>query len=468
MTYVYRLLILFLFSHYLIGQVSLGPISQISEEKINTLFCFNNTSLMAGNTATDRYIVYYSSDSIFLTLNQSGIWTRKIAHTGNNIQSATTCFFQDTIWICWKEGNSIKAHYTSDKGASWSTIYTVSQIGNASAPSVYAGQNGKIHFVWSLSTLTDTLIYYRSISNNAFDAPPVSISNIGAQGLWPSIVCLGDTVLCTWKEQPLPAKVWFRSSYSGGTTWNASVQPTTALTNIKDPNLAVSVNPITQSYYTFLAYDGSNKIYLQRSSDWGTTWSSPDLLGNPNKLCQFAHIECNNSGFVGVSYEYRNGGTIFDDTKKDVGFIFSSSYADPGSFGNDSLAYTYNPLGSLYTAIDKIDSTLFFLSWLTKDTINNKVLVFERSININPSSSDRNTNGNPTKAIDIYPNPTESEIHFKTNSTNLLEIVLYNIWGEICGEYNQPDFSIKDLPSGVYLCKITTHDGCSFARFIKK
>jgi hypothetical protein len=125
-----------LFMHNTKGQVLIDTISLVANEETNTQFCFNNTKLMAGNSISDRYIVYYNVDTIFLNVNQSGIWNRKVAYTGNNIQSATLCFYKDTIWLCWKEGftsGQIKARYTSDKGNSWSVVLPVSPIGKVLA-----------------------------------------------------------------------------------------------------------------------------------------------------------------------------------------------------------------------------------------------------------------------------------------------------------------------------------------------
>jgi Secretion system C-terminal sorting domain len=86
------LLSLITFSTSTKAQVSIDTISLVSNEAINTQFCFNNTKLMDGNNNTDRYIVYYNPDSIFLNVNQSKSWTRKTVYTGSNISSATLAY----------------------------------------------------------------------------------------------------------------------------------------------------------------------------------------------------------------------------------------------------------------------------------------------------------------------------------------------------------------------------------------
>lgn len=455
------------------SQVGIDQISLISNEKTNTQFCFNNTKLMAGNNVTDRYIVYYNVDTIFININQAGIWTKKIAYTGSNIQSANLTFYQDTIWICWKEGfasSQIKARYTPNKGTSWSAILFVSPVGKVSAPSIFASSNGKIHFVWSNVSTTDTIVYYNRYKNGAFLTSPTTLSNPTGQGLWPSVIAIGDTVLCAWKEDPLPSKVWFRSSFNGGNSWNSiPSQPTTTLLSTgKDPNLAYSFDANTMTHYVYLAFDGQNKIYLQRSTNLGNTWSNPTIISSTNKLSQFAHIESNNNGFVGVSYEQRPIGTsLFDDTKKDVGFTYSVAWASNGSFSVDTLAYTFNSFGSAYPAFNKIDNNNFYLAWLTKDTVANKIKVYERKVYFGSTAGLQIINGRTSSNIDIFPNPTNGIVKIKLIDQSLEVIKIYNSSGTPVQEFYTTEFTIENLPSGLYFATIQTDKSYSSSKIIK-
>ncbi|HSH67117.1 MAG TPA: T9SS type A sorting domain-containing protein [Bacteroidia bacterium] len=446
------------------SQALIDTISLASTEETSAEFCFNNTKLMAGNNISDRYLVYYNSDTIFLAIYQSGNWTRKTAYTGSNIKSATLSFYKDTIWICWKEGvisAQIKARFTPDKGNSWTSISPVSPVGKVAAPSIYAASNGKIHFVWSTESSTDTTVYHRVYSNGTFLASPYPLSNSNAQGLWPSVIAIGDTVLCTWKEGPLPTKVWFRSSFDGGASWNLlpSLPTTTLLPISKDPNLAYAYDSTTYSHYVYLAYDSQNKIYLQRSTDLGNTWSPPDSVSNLNKLSQFAHIECNNQGFVGISYEQRPvGSSLYDDTKKDIGFTYSTNWANSGSFSIDTFAYAHNGFGSAYPAFNKIDENNFYLAWLTKDTVADKMKIFERRVYFNNSTGIYNSEHNLNANIILFPNPANSLLNIVLNE-NILpanKIIFYDVIGKEVkpvniksnGKYLQTD--VSSLPKGIY------------------
>jgi hypothetical protein len=363
-------------------QEIIDSISIVSTEDTNTRLCFNNTKLMVGNNISDRYLVYYNPNTIFLNVFQTGNWSKKIVHTGSNINSATLSFYKDTIWVCWKEGPFIKTRYTPDKGDSWGSILYISPPGHmAVAPSIYASSNGKIHFVWQNNS--DNRIYHEYYHNGFSSPEPISDSTI--QSSWPTVIAIGDTVLCAWKQTPLPTKVWFASSFDGGAHWTTPALTTSALNMSKDPNLAYAYNANTNTHYVYLTYDGGNpgqnKIYLQRSTDFGNTWSNPEIISKSGKISQFAHLESNNSGFVGVSYEqFPLDIPLHDDTQKDVGFVYSTEWANSGSFGLDSLAYTYNPYGSVSPSLNKIDENNFYLVWLTKDTDAHVTKVFERRV----------------------------------------------------------------------------------------
>lgn len=444
------------------GQVYIDTISSVSHEQANIKFCFNNTKLMAGNSTSDRYIVYYNSDTIFLNVFQSGNWLKKVAHTGSNISSATLTLYKDSVWICWKQGAFIKTRFSPDAGNTWSDTLNVSPAGNVVSPSIFASDNGKIHFVWSTESSADTIVYHQVYNRGLFLYSPNSLSNLTGQGQAASVIALGDTVLSAWKEGPLPSRVWFRSSFNGGQTWNVlSSTPTTTLLSLsKDPNLAYAYDSVTNTHYVYLAFDGQNKIYLQRSNDFGNSWSIPDTISNFNKWSQFAHIDCNNKGFVGISYEQRPiGSSLFDDTKKDVGFTYSTDWGNTGSFITDTLAYTHNHFGSIYPSFNKIDNNNFYLAWVTNDVLNNKINVLERRVHFS-SITGIHTEEQNRKSINIFPNLFSGQTLLQTDqSLENATLTVYNTFGQMINEMKNINgkkiaLSCDNLTSGLYFIQL--------------
>lgn len=442
------------------SQVVVYPDSLVGSEETGTTLCYNNTSLMAGNSIDDRYLLYFNSDTIFLNVNQSGIRTRKTAYTGSNILLATLALHKDTIWICWKESAYIKARFSADKGDTWSTVLNVSAAGSVSAPSIFASSNGKIHFVWFNESANDTTVLHNVYVNGAFLTSPNTLNTAGAKASWPSVTAIGDTVLCAWKETQSVAKIYFARSFTGGQagSWTASAFTNGATTG-KDPSLSYAFDVNTSTHYVYLVYDGTQKIYLQRSTDFGSTWTSAAVISNTAKKSQFAKVESNNSGFVGVSWEHRTVVSLYDDTKKDVGFAYSTNWADVGSFGDDSLAYTYSPFGSLLSILNKIDENNFYLVWLSRDTILNRHFIYERRIEYTSSATEIKEGEEQQSNTVVYPNPAGRfiTIENKDRSINDLHIKILDVFGKEIFEMqltrNLETIDVSFLPSGMYIIK---------------
>lgn len=441
------------------SQVIIYPDSLLAYEQSGTSLCYNNSSLMAGNSIGDRYLIYFNADSIFLNAKQSGTWTRKTAYTGSNIKLATLALNKDTIWICWKESAYIKARYSVNKGNTWSNVLNVSAAGNVSAPSMYASSNGKIHFVWHNESATDSTVSHNVYFNGAFLPSPNTLSSYGFKASWPSVTAIGDTVLCSWKETHGVAKIYFACSFNGGQagSWSPS-DFTDGPNTAKDPNLSYAFDENTNTHYVYLVYDGNQNIYLQRSTDFGSNWTPSAIISNTAKNSQFAKVESNNSGFVGVSWEHRTVVSLFDDTKKDVGFVYSTNWANTGSFGADSLAYTHNPFGSTLTSLNKIDSANFYLVWLSNDTVLNRNIIYERHIGFSATSGINDATENQSDIL-IYPTATAGSIIIKNKNPliNIGWIKIYDVLGKevaektIAGSIETIDVSF--LQNGVYFIK---------------
>ncbi|MBI4832639.1 MAG: PxKF domain-containing protein [Candidatus Lindowbacteria bacterium] len=92
---------------------------------------------------------------------------------------------------------------------------------------------------------------------------------------------------------------------------------------------------------------GYNAIYVNYSSDYGTTWQNPDLrldTGVPDrKWAAFPQISCDADGHVYVAwFDYRNGSTdIYFNRSSDFGATWQSSSArlDKDFPGNESSYY---------------------------------------------------------------------------------------------------------------------------------
>lgn len=89
-------------------------------------------------------------------------------------------------------------------------------------------------------------------------------------------------------------------------------------------------------------------------------------------------------------------------------------------------------------------------------------------ISKNNSAALNNESFDIEKAITIYPNPANNEIHIQMPSDILIDKVeIINAIGQNVGNYFQQDFSISNLSSGSYILKIKTQNGTFYKKIVK-
>jgi hypothetical protein len=68
----------------------------------------------------------------------------------------------------------------------------------------------------------------------------------------------------------------------------------------------------------------------------------------------------------------------------------------------------------------------------------------------------------------IFPNPTSGDIHINAIGQQINSIKLYNLAGEFLKEYSASDFSIANLPNGIYIVKTETDKSIFTNKIIKQ
>ena len=71
--------------------------------------------------------------------------------------------------------------------------------------------------------------------------------------------------------------------------------------------------------------------------------------------------------------------------------------------------------------------------------------------------------------VALYPNPSSANVHMMLpDNITLEEIVFFNNLGQKVSSFNEKDFSVENLPTGVYTVTIKTTEGLIHKNFIKK
>jgi hypothetical protein len=91
------------------------------------------------------------------------------------------------------------------------------------------------------------------------------------------------------------------------------------------------------------------------------------------------------------------------------------------------------------------------------------------SVNHNVITSTGNVLADKSSSLLIYPNPTTGNVFVKSISGSIREIQILNISGNVIKRYGANTFSVdlSDLPSGIYLIRVTTNEGVAVKRVVK-
>jgi hypothetical protein len=71
-------------------------------------------------------------------------------------------------------------------------------------------------------------------------------------------------------------------------------------------------------------------------------------------------------------------------------------------------------------------------------------------------------------SINIYPNPATENVHLQTNNENIKSIKLFNLHGQLIQEYFTNDFSVANLPDGIYFITTKTDKTTFTNKLIKQ
>lgn len=261
-------------------------------------------------------------------------------------------------------------------------------------------------------------------------------------------------------------------------------------------DLSVAANDLGGNYSFYASLDdiqNSNPIATPTAFTNTTNPQTIYVLGNGMvKPITLNVIDCTvdaDNDTVATADEDSNGDTNLanDDTDFD-GLPNYLDNDDDGDMILSNLEYAFgkNTTVALDTDNDGIPN------YLDNDDDGDGVATFLEDYNHdgNPANDDTNTNGiadylemnvalgvQPNtlvaNAINIYPNPASDVLHIQNNSNDTIAAIeIYTINGAKVKEHKGNEaittISVADLQTGVYFVKVTTNNGTSNYKFIKK
>jgi hypothetical protein len=335
-------------------------------------------------------------------------------------------------------GNDINVIKSTNGGASWSSpvaVSTGSTYGQGSDPAV--GANGELYVVWTDAFSYATQYFVKSTNGGSSFSSPLLVAS-GAQANIP------------WSQ-------------SGPTTF---------------PSIACDISGGPRNGYIYVTWcDGRNgdaDVFLSRSTDHGSTWSSAlrvnnDGIGN-GKVQAWPWVAVNNTGLISiVFYDTRN--TPNNNTIE----CWVARSSDGGTtFTNEALSTQQSPTSEPNTDVR-------FGDYIGVDFWTNKIIpvwtderaggfdmeIYSANYDITGVAPVVNAIPKIYELQQNYPNPFNptTTINFVLPKESKINLSIYDINGKLVskifdGNMNSGKHSItwsgNNIASGVYFCKLTT------------
>ncbi len=249
---------------------------------------------------------------------------------------------------------------SSDYGQTWSSTQAPAGLDAGSITPQMAVYNSNVYLVWEqkIGTVNPSydIYFIKSTNRGSTWSNQFNISNSpGSNSRWVQLEVVGNTLYCAWLESiTYPASdIYFSKSEDGGESWWLTPPN---ITNNARPQNRIYMKANENNGDIYIASDdiitfNFDEIYLMKSTDGGSSWSTPINItnnsGNSNTPC---------IDFVG-DYLYftwaDNSHTAPAYDNMDIFFKWSS---DDGLTWQDSINLSNNAESS---SRPRICSTLF-------------------------------------------------------------------------------------------------------------
>jgi len=438
------------------GGLTWGNVNSIPHFSSNILITSADVSITFNNSGT-AFICYVDYK---LTLDSGFVRVAKSTNGGiswNNPVNAINALIQpdkpiDRPWIVCDQSNSTFS----------GRLYLVSKSYYAATPP---------QKIW-ISISSDTANTFSPIVR--LDNPVTTGTLTNIMGT-PTIGADG-TFYCAYasydiSQNPFPRFVCTKSTDGGNTFSQYTIAYPVTGSQITDTlyqgSYSLSANPTIAGNLIFQAVDARNgdaDILSLYSTNGGQNWSSTPIRVNDDAISNgfgqdMSWGTFSPNGIYAVAWRDRRNGITNDTSDFEV---YTSISVDGGqSFGpNFCLSSMPSPFINQIRGNDFLGITLnnsdVFVAWSdyrTKTPNKEDIYFRKESLNLLNSNNDYYLK-KPLQYV--YPNPATETVYINTNNEKIINIEILNIKGEIIQECFTNNFSVTNLPKGIYYINVKT------------
>jgi hypothetical protein len=251
----------------------------------------------------------------------------------------------ETIFVVWQDDrdgdNNIFLKKSSDYGVTWSSDTKVTFTHLQSGwPRIAIDSNDVLHLLYLEEDETNPtysfypydsdpkqILYQNSADGGVTWSSPLPMVAFSGQMQYCGLdICVGqaDMVHVSYSKYS-PSKVYHRRTTDGGTTWSSPIEIGSDIDAAR-PNVIAADN-LGHVYVAFHTWGNLGDIDFIKSSDNGVTWGSAITLLGGYGWPSRAHLTALDDGHVFLTYVSNKYGTDHWIDNREVYIIISSDYA---------------------------------------------------------------------------------------------------------------------------------------------
>ncbi|NUN09563.1 MAG: T9SS type A sorting domain-containing protein [Ignavibacteriaceae bacterium] len=397
----------------------------------------------------------------------------------------------DNIHILWKSQH-FALSYSRYNGVSWSNPVTISTSTITANDTIGFSQitvdrRGIIHLMWQQgnhnnNSLSSSCWYSRSADGGVtFSSVPVKLSGtLPGDAAFPVADFGGtatDTLIITWRHNTsgnpnmhiMDWDVYGAVTRDGGVTWGQPAPIAAGQHHQWDPNTIVDkkgfIHLFFHEYHSdTTGADSTANIHYKFSTDGGTTWSGSHIISEPYR-----------SHLVKTAYDIKNDAVwcvwkderdaTFGNPRADLVGVYLTNNGIPVISApefitdHDTMEISYH---NFKVGADGIMRAVYNNSLMQGK--GDKIYYTQRTPLAITAIKEQSKEDN---GILLYPNPTSGNIRINNQNKEKISLKLFNILGEMIMQTEQTDFSIANLPGGIYIAVVIRGKSTSSLKIMK-
>jgi hypothetical protein len=314
--------------------------------------------------------------SIFFTLN--GAWSppKRLTWTAASEMDPYIATYSSStvyaVWYYWTGAATTDIYFkkSTNGGTGWSALQRLTWTASEAAyPKIAVGSGGAVYLVYRDDISGNSEVYFKNSANGSTWSTSKRLTWTSVNSVAPHIaVDSGNVIHVIWCEFSTIGIIYYKKSTDGGTTWSSPVRLTWGNNSCFIPFICVDENDYLHVAF-YMQASGNNEIVYKKSTNSGATWSSPDRLTYNSGDSTYPVLAAGTGNNLYIAWHDSTPGNME---------IYLKNSTNSGNSWSSPTRVTWNSGSSGRPSIATDSSNVRYLVW-NDDTPGNSEIFFKKS-----------------------------------------------------------------------------------------